>query len=324
MINYPSIKRFSAVVLALTLCSCSAGKIPAESSGFVFDTYSHFTVCGENSADTLNTVSESFDKMSGDFSVCYNMTASQLPENDIYTECLKQAFDLSDQYGSGVNITCGALTELWGISTPNPRIPSDEEIQNALDTMLNSIESNYADGTKLDFGAVSKGFACDEAYDFLSGTKTDYAVISLSSTTLMYGKKPRGELFRAGITNPETGNGYIGIIETPAAFISTSGGYERYFEADGTRYCHILDIETGRPVETDLTSVTVIVPAETDGGGIMSDFLSTLIFTEGTENLGKWLDYEEFEIIAADENGNIYTDCGGFIIDESSGFSYAE
>ena len=83
-------------------------------------------------------------------------------------------------------------------------------------------------------------------------------------------------------------------------------------------------MDTGYPVETDLTSVTVVIPAETADGGIMSDFLSTLIYIQGTSQLDKWLAYDEFEVIAADGDGNVYTDCEGFTLDKDSGYSYGK
>ena len=315
--------RFAGFFLAAAvLCSCAASGDKASFQSFVFDTYAQYSVNGKDAENVLLNVSESFDGMSAAFAECYGKEASELPENELYSLCCGQTFALAEKYGGGVNVTCGALTELWGISTPEPKVPEDEEISAALGTIINGYTESFPEGTRLDFGAVAKGYACDEAYRILSETETDYAVISLSSTTLMYGEKSNGEKFRAGVTNPESGSGYMGIIETDAAFVSTSGGYERYFESGGKRYCHILDVSTGKPVETDLVSVTVIVPAETAGGGIMSDFLSTLIFTEGTENLDRWLAYEDFEIVAADENGKVYTDCKGFVLDKSSGFYY--
>jgi hypothetical protein len=39
--------------------------------------------------------------------------------------------------------------------------------------------------------------------------------------------------------------------------------------------------------------------------GLKSDFLSTLIFAGGTEEIGKYLDSDEFQIVAVDKKGNI-------------------
>lgn len=317
--------RFTKITAAasavLVMCSCGAKNEIAENSGFFFDTYSHTIICGSNSKKPMEALTQFFSSLDTSFSLCYNISAIQLPEDEAYDECLAASRKFTDKYGKGINTACGELTALWGISTDNPRVPAESEILEALTQIPD--DDSFTETTMLDFGAVAKGYACDKAYELLKTTETKYATVSLGSSTLLYGEKPNGK-FRAGITNPDTAEGYLGIIETDAAFISTSGGYERFFEADGKRYSHILNMETGYPAKTDLTSVTVIVPAETDDGGIMSDFLSTLIYIQGTSHLDKWLAYEEFELIAADENGKVYTDCGGFTLDENSGYTYGK
>lgn len=320
---------FSAIVSAAVLSSCRVSEDTpniARGQSFSFDTYASVSICGEDPDGVLKSVQESISDMDKAFGLCYDTEAALLPENELYSGCIAETKRLNALFGNGINISCGALTELWGISTDEPRVPSDMEIAEALKltagTDYPERPADFPKGVKLDFGAVSKGYACDRLYGLLDGT--DHAVVSFNSTTLLYGEKPDGEPFRTGITNPKTGSGYIGVIETEAAFISTSGGYERFFEANGKRYCHIMDIAAGKPVRSDLASVTVIVPADTADGGIMSDFLSTLIFTEGTGNIPKWLACRDFELIAADENGFVYTNCGGFALDESSGFKYGK
>ena len=314
-------KTAAAALLAMTLCSCGARSGTAEGTGFFFDTYSQTSVCGSGSANTLEALTQVYSDLDTAFSLCYTTEAVGLADSEAYTDCIAKTRALTDKYGRGVNIACGELTSLWGISTDTPRVPTESEIGEALAKIPD--DYSFTESTKLDFGAVAKGYACDKAYELLKESDTDYATVSFGSSTLLYGEKPNGK-FRAGVTNPDNGEGFLGIIETDAAFISTSGGYERYFEADGKRYSHILDMETGKPVETDLTSVTVIIPADTEDGGIMSDFLSTLIYIQGSEQLDKWLAYGEFQVVAADVNGTVYTDCEGFTLDENSGYIYGK
>ncbi|MCH5192560.1 MAG: FAD:protein FMN transferase [Oscillospiraceae bacterium] len=317
------------LISAVLLTSCSVSRNISRGQSFSFDTLTSVTVCSKNSSskDILDAVQDCLSEMSDNFSLCYDTDADALPENGLYTDCIADTKALDRLYGDKINITCGALTGLWGISTDSPRVPVQEEITEALalmtDTDYPENTSDFPEGVKLDFGAVAKGYALDRIYEALAASEdTDYAVVSLSSSTLLYGQKPGGEKFHTAVTDPDTGTGYLGIIETEAAFISTSGGSERFFEADGQKYCHILDTKTGYPAETDLASVTVIVPADTPGGGIKSDFLSTLIYIEGSGELEKWLACEDIRIIAADANGAVYTSCGGFTLDESSKYKY--
>lgn len=324
-------KIIPAVISAALLCSCS-DNVPdrtadneASSQSFIFDTYAQFTVHGGEAKNTLAEIETVFGDMSGAFDLCYDMAANELPENSLYGDCLSRTQELNRLYGSGINVFCGALTELWGISADSPRVPSDSEINGVLDSIPDVFSETVSDEVKLDFGAVSKGYACDRAFELLKETDSEYAVISLSSSTLMYGAKPDGKPFRTGLTNPLTGEGHAGIIETDSAFISTSGGYERYFvpeNGSGEKYCHIMDITTGRPAETDIASATVIVPSDTPNGGIMSDFLATMIFTEGSESLDKWLACEEFRVVVITTGGRVFSNCEGLTLDESGVFYY--
>lgn len=294
-----------AMALAAALSGCGSGTVQGQ--GFLFDTFYSVSVSGPGSQGTMENIIGTLEELSGAFELCYGTNAADLPDNPVYSDCLDKTLALGERYGDGINPYCGALTGLWGISTDSPRIPSDEEIAQALEKIFPD-----AEGMRYDFGAAAKGYACDRAYDILESTDADYAVVSLSSTTLLYGQKPEGEKFRVGISDPFAGEGYLGTVTTGAAFVSTSGGYERYFEVDGKKYSHIMDTRTGRPTETDLISVTVIVPAGTPDGGLMSDYLATLICMDGTENLDKWLGSESIQVIAVDESGGVRSSCGGF------------
>jgi thiamine biosynthesis lipoprotein len=198
------------------------------------------------------------------------------------------------------------------------------------------------DGVFIDPGAVAKGYALDEVFKELeTAMDIPLATISTGSSVLHYGEKPDGKPFTTSIKSPFINfsesdsekipdsdpenfpdsesdraaeeEAFIGYIETPAAFISTSGGYERFFEIENdggtTRFIHIFDPETGFPTETDLVSVTVVVPVikGTADCGIMSDYLSTLLFMGGSERLKGFDEYAHvFTYVAVGEDGKVY------------------
>ena len=65
----------------------------------------------------------------------------------------------------------------------------------------------------------------------------------------------------------------------------------------------------------------MIVPSDTENGGLLSDFLATAIYSEGTAGLEKYLADGSFYIIAADENKNVFVSGGvDFELDETSGY----
>ncbi|MDE6667868.1 MAG: FAD:protein FMN transferase, partial [Clostridia bacterium] len=60
--------------------------------------------------------------------------------------------------------------------------------------------------------------------------------------------------------------------------ISTSGDNEQRYFIDGTRYCHIIDPTTGKPVQTGIMSATVI-----GGTAASADALTTAIMAMGKD-----------------------------------------
>ena len=223
---------------------------------------------------------------------------------------ITQTILLEDRFGTGVQLSSGALSRLWGITSEHPRVPTDADRLAALETLgddrirLDHNGITLPADMQLDLGAVAKGYALDQTARQWQDAGISWGILSLRSSVLLYGSKPGGEDFTVQIQDPN-GTGILGTVTTPACFLSTSGGYERFFEADGVRYCHILDLTTGRPTETDLTSVTVF----TDNG-LKSDFLSTLLFLEGSENLEPHLHAADYQVLAVDAAGKIHCSDG--------------
>lgn len=332
------LKRFLYVLLScFLLCSCSARSVqkPKTTELFLFDTYVSIT-CYDGSDGGTRELLTALDE---EFSETYNKKANELTDEKYVNilECANICREWGKRFdgifGESINFTCGALTKLWGISGENPHVPDESELSAALETITGEDTpfSSMPDGTMLDFGASAKGFACDKVKARLDKANAGCQIVSLGSSTLLYGVKPDGAKFRAAVKDPTSPSAYLGTITTDAAFISTSGGYERYFEENGVKYEHILSPETGMPVQTDLCSVTVIASAETENGGIYTDLLATAIYSGGTSALREFMSQENefddarFGIVAADKNNNVYVSAGvDFTLYESSGFTLAE
>lgn len=219
------------------------------------------------------------------------------------SDALKHIVKLNEKYGDSADITIGALTSLWDITGNDPKVPSDSEIKSALEKvgykniMIDGNNVSLKNNASIDFGCAAKGLALDYVKEMLDKKSSGKAIVSAGgSSILLYGK----DSFTTSILSPENDE-IIGTIHTSSGFISTSGGYHRYADIDGKKYIHILDTKTGKPSDTDLTSVTVYCQS-----GIDSDFISTLIFAEGSKNLKKYLNSDDFQIVAIDKNKNVY------------------
>ena len=196
-----------------------------------------------------------------------------------FSDYLSKCVGLSEK-SDYFTLFSGEMKNLWKIEDGG-YVPTGDEISETLENQKKAsiiIDSNTVSITDgiLDLGALGKGAACDEAINFLKQQKVENALVTVGGSIGAIGKDP----YKIGVRNPFGGqNDYFAILNVTNCFISTSGDYEKYFEKDGVRYCHIFDAKTGRPVQNDITSVTVVAD-----NGILSDFLSTAIFCEGVPN----------------------------------------
>lgn len=189
--------------------------------------------------------------------------------------------------------SCGKMTllskpisDIWNISGGG-RIPSDEELADAVkkaDMKNLSVSGNkitLLNGGKMSFGAFGKGTVCEKGIDTLKDNGAKGGIVTVGGTVGVFGKCGKSDTVTVGVRDPFGGSGeYFATVDVNDCYLSTSGDYEKYFEKDGKRYCHIFDAETSIPIENDITSVTVIADS-----GTLSDFLSTAIFILGEDGL---------------------------------------
>ena len=103
-------------------------------------------------------------------------------------------------------------------------------------------------------------------------------MLNLGGNVLVLGGKDNKTPFGIGVEDPlNPGQGFLGVVSMVTGSVVTSGNYERYFtDAEGHRYHHILDPDTGYPAETGINQVTVLT-----GESIDADALSTTLFLLG-------------------------------------------
>ena len=109
------------------------------------------------------------------------------------------------------------------------------------------------------------------------------ALINIGGNVMALGSKG-GTPWRVGIQHPRQPTPMATLELRDGEAIGTSGDYQRFFEVDGRRYCHLIDPSTARP-STGTQAVTVLIPAGFDGGkaGTWSDVASKPIFITGAD-----------------------------------------
>jgi len=180
---------------------------------------------------------------------------------------IERSLKMSELTEGTFDITFAAAGKLWNWRDPNPRVPTPEEVKAALadvgwkgvtlDPKARTVYLNRP-GMRIGLGGIGPGYAGDLAMDKIRKLGIRNACVNMSGDVMLMGKK-NGEPWNVGITHPRKKGESIAVLPVSNAAVSTSGDYERYFEKDGKRYCHIIDPRTGYPADL-CQSVTIVAP----------------------------------------------------------------
>lgn len=203
--------------------------------------------------------------------------------------------------GGSFDISVGPLSRAWGFLSSSYRVPTPQEINSLLNLIgMEKIETKSGKlillpGMELDWGGIAKGYGIDLASQSLMTKGIPNGFINAGGDLYCWGKNPDNQPWQIGIKHPRQ-SGFLGVLSISGLGAATAGDYQRYFERNGIRYCHIFDPRTGVPVQ-DKQSVTVVGP-ET----FLCDALSTSLFV--SQEPEKILDkYPEYGAIIVNSGG---------------------
>ena len=208
-------------------------------------------------------------------------------------------------YSDGLfDITSGVLRRAWDFKTQ--RIPSVEELSACLELVgWPGVELSRRKvrlsrtGMEIDFGGFGKEYAADRAGALLSEHGVIHGYVNLGGDMRFLGPKPDGQAWMIGIQDPRDKKSLLATLPISRGGLATSGDYERYFEREGKRYCHVLDPRSGQPV-SHWRTISSIAPLAVVAGNC-----STIAMLKQTEGLA-FLEAAGVDYLAVDDAGQIH------------------
>lgn len=224
---------------------------------------------------------------------------------------IETAYEFSKMTNGAVDITVKPLVDLWKSYSAQSVYPSEKDILNTLEYVnykhIGFYENNSImlkkNNMSIDLGAIAKGYAADQIKKILISNGIEKAIIDLGGNVIFLGNKDENNKWKVGIQNPlqYRGTSIMGIYVDDTSVV-TSGGYERYFEFENKYLPHIINPKTGKPVENDILSVTVISPSSID-----ADALSTALFVMDIEKTKEVIsNWKYFDVVIIDKHKNIF------------------
>lgn len=217
-----------------------------------------------------------------------------------FARVMRRALELHFATDGAFDPTLGPLITLWGFGQTGctGKIPLNDQITTARAlcgaahlrvTTQDELQKDVA-GLQLNLGAVAKGYAADEAARLLCKHGYTNLFVSVGGEVMTLGLNTEGQPWQIGIERPLYGSvpgaALSAIVPLSGRALSTSGDSRQFFRtAEGQVFAHILDPATGRPVQHNLASVTVIAT-----NGLTADALATALFVLGPARGLRWVE----------------------------------
>ena len=314
-------KILAMIILPIFILACGKDSEikKIQEDKFLFGTYINITVYDKDENFAKEAIQAAFNeieridhkynsKIKGSVIEQLNSGAVKkvtLDDEGVYLiKSLKDVYELSGGY---YDVTIGPLIDVWNFGDKERAdVPSYTDIQDALEkvdfskVVLNGHDLFYAqEGIEIDTGSFLKGYAVEKAKGVLRDKGIKSAFISSISSIETLNKKPDGSNWKIGIENPQDPSKLLGVVELDNQGMGVSGDYQTYIEINGKRYHHILSKSNGYPVEGKKMVVVISHDA------FLSDMYSTAFFTMSTNEIMRFAEKNNLEVLIVDNNMNI-------------------
>ena len=226
-------------------------------------------------------------------------------------DLIARSVEFSELSGGAFDITYASAGHLYDY---RQRIkPTDEALAQAcaaigyrnlvLDRRERTIRFARA-GVRIDLGGFAKGHAVDNGITILKRLGFRHAIVTAGGDSHVLGDR-RGRPWTIAIRDPRRPTEVVAVLPLEDVAISTSGDYERYFEADGVRCHHVLDPRTGKS-PASIRSVTILAD-----DGLTTEALSKCLFVMGLDQGMRLIESQPgVDAVVVDAQGQLHFSSG--------------
>jgi thiamine biosynthesis lipoprotein len=241
--------------------------------------------------------------------------------DELFEVMFNEAHEVSRRTNGALDITVGPLVKAWGFAFGNKdhsKLPNVSDFMSYIGYEKVRIKDHKVikDDPRIviDANSIAQGYSSDIIAKLLDDNKCQNYMVEIGGEIVCKGLNDKGQKWRIGIDkaiddSTSTTEELQTIISITDCAVTTAGGYRKFYIKDGKKYSHIINPHTGRPIENNMLSVTVIAPK-----GIIADAYDTPFMELGVDScmkICKSIPGMECYVIYTDKNGKnqvIYSD----------------
>lgn len=278
-------KKFTVLLFIplILLCGCARKQI-SDTKLYMNTACTVTSDCDEKTLDGVFGLCENYERFLGpdspDSDISFMNYYDEYEISDDTREILLKALYYCQKTGGKYDITIAPAAQLYDFE--NQIAPPEAEAKRVLYKVgYNRIEikGNYVDlhNTDIDLSSIVNGYITDKLLKSIKDDGAKNGSIKVGNSTAFFGRAQQFE-----INKPASSQALL-TVKLKNTAVATTSIYDRCFEKDGKFYHHIIDVNTGLPLETELAAVTVIGERASE-----CDVLSTVCMILG-EKVGKTL-----------------------------------
>lgn len=280
-----------AAFLMLTAAGCANDYRHLE--GMVWNTTFHITY--QSDKDLTDSIFAAISEVGASLNVFDESSlVSRVNRNDstAVDDNFSKVYEMSERIcrasGGAFDPTLGPLIEAWGFGRGHKATADTLRIDSMLaltgmdKTMIkDKIIYKTARGLQFNFSAIAKGYGCDRVVEILKRNGVMSCLVEIGGEIRCVGHSPRQREWQISIDKPILTDSLLHesqcVIAVTDAGVATSGNYRNFHKRGGETYGHTISAKTGRPVQTDVLSATVIASTAME-----ADALATAIMAMGS------------------------------------------
>lgn len=247
----------------------------------------------------------------------FNSSQSSIVVDVMLKEVVKKSLQIHKKTKGAFDITVQPLVQAWGFGAKRmDSLPDPAQIKSLLRCVGSGhlrLKRNLLMKGKpclgIDVNGIAQGYSVDLIADFLESKGITVYLVELGGELRIKGRKPSGEAMTVGVESPgdDASNPlpFMRTIRLTEGAVTTSGNYRKFYQNGLKRVTHLIDPQTGYPIENEMISVTVVADDAITADGYDNALMNmgikkALDFVKKQKNLEAYFIYHKTDGSVAD------------------------
>ena len=244
-------------------------------SGLIFGTTYHVTYQYDEDLQTevvakLKEVDAALSMFNEQSTISKINNNQAVKPGKMFLDVFQLAQQISQDTQGAFDITVAPLVNIWGFGFKHGQEPTKHAID-SLRQFIGYQKVSYNGKTiqkqdpriMLDCSAIAKGYGTDVVARLMDEKGVKNYLVEIGGEVVTRGISEKRVPWKIGVTKPTDDTLHVGnelqtVLNVTDKAMATSGNYRNFYYKGGRKYAHTIDPKTGRPVQHNILSATVL------------------------------------------------------------------